>query len=86
MVPTLPDGGPAFIELYDKHRRRGWKWTGSTARKVPREEWNETIAEFVKERRINYPCLLGDDATRGKSLTSRAFPRRSSSIGKVSSA
>ena len=65
---------PHFIELYDKYRAQGLEMVGINYEEGAQEEWSKTITEFVKEQRINYPCLIGDDATQGRIANFQGFP------------
>jgi len=47
---------------------------GINYEQVPANEWKTTIQQFVKEYGVNYPCLIGDTATRRSIPGFQAFP------------
>jgi|GEM_PF-399484 len=55
---------PHLIELQQKHEAKGFQVVGINYEQVAPEEVKSTIAEFVKEAKIPYPCLIGDEKTQ----------------------
>ncbi|SIO62008.1 Thiol-disulfide isomerase or thioredoxin [Singulisphaera sp. GP187] len=55
---------PHLIELQKTHQAAGAQVIGINYEQVPPEKVNETIAAFVKETKIPYPCLIGDEKTQ----------------------
>jgi len=53
---------PMFIELQKDLGEKGLQIIGVNFEQVEPEKVNETIATFVKENQVSYPCLVGDDA------------------------
>jgi thiol-disulfide isomerase/thioredoxin len=65
---------PHFVELLKKYEGKGLRVVGLNYERVPKERIPQTISAFVKQHKIPYPCLIGDDATREKVEDFRAFP------------
>lgn len=65
---------PHLIELQSKLHDKGVQVIGINYEQVPPEKVNETIATFVKENKITYPCLIGDEKTQERLGGIEGFP------------
>lgn len=65
---------PHFIDLYNEYRDQGLEIVGINYEQVPPSDWNKTIRKLVQETGINYPCLIGDEATRSRVPRFQGFP------------
>ncbi|WP_406696056.1 redoxin domain-containing protein [Singulisphaera sp. Ch08] len=65
---------PHFIDLQKTYQDKGVQVVGINYEQVPPEKVNETISAFVKENKIPYPCLIGDDKTQERAGGIEGFP------------
>ena len=65
---------PHFIALRNQHRDAGLEIVGINYERVPQAQWVEKIEAFIAEQDINYPCVIGDDATRKMIPEFRGYP------------
>ncbi|AGA26642.1 TlpA disulfide reductase family protein [Singulisphaera acidiphila] len=65
---------PHFIELQSKLQAEGVQVVGINYEQVAPEKIKETIANFVKENKISYPCLIGDEKTQERVGGIEGFP------------
>jgi thiol-disulfide isomerase/thioredoxin len=63
---------PHFVALKDKYKDLAI--VGINYEHVAKDKVNDTIASFVKENKINYPCVIGDDKTQEKIPNLEGFP------------
>lgn len=72
--PPCRQAIPHFIELDKKYRDKGLQIVGINYERVPDEQVVPTIAAFVKEHKITYPCVIGDEKTRERVPDFSGFP------------
>lgn len=66
---------PHFIALLRKYHDQGLEIVGINYEQLSDEkEIKQTIASFIKENGIPYPCVLGDDETKGQVRGFQGFP------------
>lgn len=65
---------PRLVELLEKEGKRGLAVVGIHYERVPAGEVNATVEAFVAKNKVPYPCLLGDDKTRGRIPRFDGFP------------
>jgi thiol-disulfide isomerase/thioredoxin len=67
---------PGLIELYRKHRRRGFEIVGiDYEQDAPDPEAARLfVKQFATEMGIPYPCVIGDDITLGQIPNFHGFP------------
>jgi thiol-disulfide isomerase/thioredoxin len=63
---------PHFVALKDKYKDLAI--VGINYEHVAKDKVKDTIASFVKENKINYPCVIGDDKTQEKIPDLEGFP------------
>lgn len=58
---------PFFIRMQEENGDRGLQILGVNYERVRDDDQARAlVAKFVEENRINYPCMLGDNATKGQ--------------------
>jgi thiol-disulfide isomerase/thioredoxin len=65
---------PHFVTLLDKYKDKGLAVVGVNYERVSKEKIKSTIEDFIKEQKMIYPCVLGDDATQEQIPDFRGFP------------
>jgi thiol-disulfide isomerase/thioredoxin len=66
---------PHFIELLKKYKEKGLEIVGLTYEQIDdKAEAKDTIKTFVKENRVPYACLIGDDKTQDQVPNFEGFP------------
>jgi thiol-disulfide isomerase/thioredoxin len=67
---------PHFVALQTKYGDRGLQVLGINYERedLSKEEAKEKIKEFSERVGINYPCMIGDEATRSKVPEFNAYP------------
>lgn len=65
---------PHLIELSKKYQDKGLQVVGLTFERVPPEEVRIKVEDFVKEKKIPYPCLLGNDKVMEQVKDFEGFP------------
>lgn len=65
---------PHFIELQAALEAKGVQVIGINYEQVPEDKVKETIAAFVKENKISYPCLIGDQKTEERVGGLQGYP------------
>jgi thiol-disulfide isomerase/thioredoxin len=65
---------PHFIDLYKKYQDKGLEIVGINYEHVDKEDVKDTIKMFVKENKIPYPCVIGDDKTQEQIPDFEGFP------------
>lgn len=70
------DALPSLVEMYYKHRRRGFDIVGLAYEPNAPDAQTalHNVKDFVKQSGIPYRCAMGDDATQKKIPDFRAFP------------
>ena len=64
---------PHFIKLKKTYNKKGLEIIGINFERVPKDQWKTVIQQFSKQFNMNYPSLIGDDATR-RDIKLRAVP------------
>jgi thiol-disulfide isomerase/thioredoxin len=65
---------PHFVKLLDKYKDKGFAVVGINYERVSKEKIRSTIEAFMIEQKMNYPCVLGDDATQDQIPDFHGFP------------
>lgn len=65
---------PRLVGLLEREGKRGLAVVGIHYERVPAPEVNATVKAFASKSKIPYPCLLGDDKTRGRIPHLDGFP------------
>jgi thiol-disulfide isomerase/thioredoxin len=65
---------PHFVALLDQYRDKGLAVIGLNYERVDKKEAKEAIETFIKEHKVNYPCVIGDDKTQDKIPNLEGFP------------
>ena len=65
---------PRLAQLLEREGKRGLAVVGINYERVPAPEVNATVKAFVSKNKVPYPCLLGDDKTRGRIPRLDGFP------------
>ena len=71
--PPCREEVPHFEKLYTTYGDQ-LQVVGINYEHVPQEAWVDTIAAFVAEKGLTYPCLIGDDATQQLVPNLTGFP------------
>ncbi len=66
---------PSFIKLQEAYGEQGLQLVGlNYERKNSEEENLKAVVDFVTETGINYPCIMGDNATRAQVPEFQGYP------------
>ena len=65
---------PHFISLYQQYHDKGLEIVGLNYENVSDKEAKTRIEEFVKDKKVPYPCLIGDDKTQEQIPSFEGFP------------
>jgi thiol-disulfide isomerase/thioredoxin len=66
---------PFFVQLQEKFGTEGFQMIGINYERQGSDEKNrEAVVKFIEEFGINYPCIMGDDATREQIPNLTGFP------------
>jgi thiol-disulfide isomerase/thioredoxin len=65
---------PHFVALRDKYKDKDLEIIGINYERVGNDKIKGVIEAFVKEQKINYPCVLGDDKTQDQLPEFQGFP------------
>jgi thiol-disulfide isomerase/thioredoxin len=63
-----------LADLASRYRDRGLRVVGLTYEAAPGDAARQAIRAFVGEKKITYPCLLGDAATRARVSRFQGYP------------
>ncbi len=63
-----------LTQLLEREGKRGLAVVGIHYERVPAGEVNTTVKAFVSKNKVPYPCLLGDEKTRGRIPRLDGFP------------
>lgn len=73
--PPCREEIPSFIKLQDSLGEKGFQIVGLNYERGKDDEENLKLATaYAKKEGINYPCLMGDEATRDQVPNFRGFP------------
>lgn len=73
--PPCREEIPSFIKLQDKFGDKGFQMLGLNYERGASEEANiKLVVDYAKENGINYPCIMGDAATRAQVPDFGGFP------------
>ena len=64
----------AFVKLQEKFGDKGLQIVGLNYEMRDKEESIKQIRDFQKDQKMNYTCLLGDDATREQVPGFQGYP------------
>jgi thiol-disulfide isomerase/thioredoxin len=65
---------PHFVELRNKYAPEEFAIVGINYERAPQDQWVDKIKAGIAELGINYPCVIGDDATRNQIPNFEGFP------------
>jgi thiol-disulfide isomerase/thioredoxin len=65
---------PHFLTLLDKYKANGLEIIGVNYEQVSKDKIKGVIDAFVKEQKINYPCVLGDNKTQDQLPEFQGYP------------
>jgi thiol-disulfide isomerase/thioredoxin len=66
---------PSFIKLQDKYGEQGFQMIGLNYERTGSDEEDlAAVVDYVAENGVNYPCIMGDDATREMIPDFQGFP------------
>lgn len=66
---------PYFVKLQDKYADEGFQVIGLTYERGGSEAQHlKAVREFVEQRGVNYPCIMGDRATKAQIPDMRYYP------------
>jgi thiol-disulfide isomerase/thioredoxin len=74
--PPCREEIPHFIALLEKYGKAkdGLAMVGINYERAEQSQWKKIISGFVKENKINYPCLIGDEKTQESIPEFEGFP------------
>lgn len=72
--PPCRAGIPHFVELQDEYREEGLSIVGINYENGTRDDALAAIEEFTSEIPINYPLLIGDEATKDRIPGFQGYP------------
>lgn len=72
--PPCREEVKVLVKLQKAYQKAGLEVVGINFEGTPFKEAKETVRRFVKENRINYTCLLGDEKTRDQVPHFTAYP------------
>lgn len=65
---------PSFVKLQEKYRDKGLQIVGLNYERGEKDQAIKLIRDFQKDQKMNYLCLLGDDATREQVPSFEGYP------------
>jgi len=65
---------PSFVKLQEKYGDKGLQIVGLNYERGEKDQAVKLIRDFQKEQKMNYLCLLGDDATRQQVPNFEGYP------------
>jgi thiol-disulfide isomerase/thioredoxin len=65
---------PHFVELLKKYHDKGLEIVGINYERVEKDEVKDTIKAFLKENKVPYTCVIGDDKTQEQIPNFEGFP------------
>jgi thiol-disulfide isomerase/thioredoxin len=72
--PPCREEIPTFIAMSDKYKEKGLAIVGINYEQADKSKWKDIISSFVKENKINYPCVIGDEKTQEMIPEFQGFP------------